>query len=59
LSQYKLMLQDALRRSVAAIDATGVVPLERWDLAEQEATLGAAPIRRVSHGSFLLFLPFY
>lgn len=40
-----LDLQGALRADLAPVDATSVVPLERWDLAEQEASLGAAPIR--------------
>jgi acyl carrier protein len=37
--------QRALRRGLAAVDAARVVPLGRWDLVEQEASLGAAPIR--------------
>ena len=34
-----------MRRDFAAVDAATVVPLERWDLTEQEASLGTAPIR--------------
>ena len=37
--------QGALRASLAPVDATTAVPLERWDLGEEEAALGGAPIR--------------
>jgi len=40
-----IVLQDALRHNINAIDASEVVPLERWDLMQQEASLGTAPIR--------------
>ncbi len=41
-----LPLQGALRADLTLVDATSAVPLERWDLAEQEAALGGAPIRQ-------------
>ena len=34
-----------MRKDLTAIDAASVVPLQRWDLQEQEASLGSAPIR--------------
>ena len=37
--------KGALRSSMAAVDGTAVVPLERWDLQEQAAVLGTAPVR--------------
>ena len=42
------LLQGALRADLAPVDATSVVPLERWDLGEQEAVLGGAPIRHAA-----------
>ncbi|KAL4451846.1 hypothetical protein ABPG75_007508, partial [Micractinium tetrahymenae] len=37
--------KGALRADLAPVDATSAVPLERWDLVEQEASLGTAPMR--------------
>jgi len=37
--------KEVMRKDLAAIDAASVVPLHRWDLKEQEAYLGTAPIR--------------
>ena len=42
------LLQGALRADLAPVDATSVVPLERWDLGEQEAVVGGAPIRHAA-----------
>lgn len=39
------LLQEVMRHDVAAVDAATLVPLERWDLAEQESALGTAPVR--------------
>ena len=38
-------MQGALRLNLAPVDAASVVPLERWDLRQQEVSMGAAPIR--------------
>jgi acyl carrier protein len=37
--------KGVMRKDLAAVDAASVVPLHRWDLHEQEASLGTAPIR--------------
>jgi acyl carrier protein len=37
--------QEVMRKDLAAVDAASVVPLQRWDLQEQELSLGTAPIR--------------
>jgi acyl carrier protein len=37
--------KEVLRKDVSAVDAVSVVPLQRWDLNEQEVALGTAPIR--------------
>lgn len=37
--------KEVMRKDLAAVDAASVVPLQRWDLNEQEVSLGTAPIR--------------
>lgn len=44
-SHFVLFMQAALQTSLLAVDAASVVPLDRWDLRQQEAVLGDAPIR--------------
>jgi len=34
-----------MRQDISAVDAAIIVPLQRWDLVEQESSLGVAPIR--------------
>ena len=48
---HYLNLQDALRGDLTPVDATSAVPLERWDLQHEEASLGTAPIRQVCPGT--------